>query len=66
MSSHSLVASRPIRSRKAFTLGMSAVVSFRRSGNYVLEEELFFSFLEGVDRRGGRRLEDMDSGCIGV
>ena len=66
LSSHSLAASRPILSRKVLTFGMSASVSLERGRNYVSEEELFFSFLEGVDRRGGKKLEDMDSGCFGV
>ena len=44
LSSHSLAASRPIRSRKAFTLGMSAVVSYRRSGNLRLGGGTVFLF----------------------
>ena len=29
-------------------------------------EELFSFVLEGVDRHGGKKLEDMDSGCFEV
>jgi hypothetical protein len=65
-SSHSLAASRPIRSRNALIFGMSAFVSLECGRIYVSEEALVFSFLEGVGRHGGRMLEDMDNGRFEV